>query len=115
MRIDLAGYQAIVVRDAYDAIGLIRTARPAVMVLDLNTPDFDGFSLLRRLKITGAAETMAIMVMSTNNNSSDVQRALAFGAQDFLAKPFSDQEFLDRLARLLKKRGEADKKLSTPR
>lgn len=103
-RLALAGCTVYGARDGSAAIARIREVRPTAMVLDINMPVLDGFGVLKHLKITGAFRTIPTLVLSARNRPDDVKLAVALGARDYLAKPFKDEQFLARIARLLRKK-----------
>ncbi len=101
-RLSLAGYETFQARDGREALQLITEIRPAAIVLDINMPEIDGFGVLQHLNKAGLIDEMRIIVLTARNQAADVRRALDLGARDFLTKPFSDAQFLTRIARLLR-------------
>lgn len=101
-RLDLAGYCSLHASDGFQALDRLRATRPAAMILDITMPELDGFGVLTRLKTMPAFRTLPIMVLTARHQTADVQLALGLGARDFLAKPFNDQVFLQRVHRLLR-------------
>ena len=75
---------------------------PAMIILDIMMPIQDGFSTLRRLKENPALAAVPIMMLSGKNNEEDVVRCLNAGAADYMVKPFSPDELVVRLRKLLK-------------
>jgi CheY-like chemotaxis protein len=102
-RLTLAGYEAYEARDGQEAMERLFDIRPAAMVLDINMPRMDGFTVLETLKGRGGIKNLRIMVLTARNQADDVRRAIALGAHDYLAKPFKDLQFLMRMARLVRK------------
>jgi two-component system OmpR family response regulator/two-component system response regulator QseB len=72
-----------------------------VMILDLGLPDEDGLVLLRRLRQDG--NTVAVLVLTARDSLDDKVRGLDFGGDDYLTKPFEQQELFARL-RVLERR-----------
>lgn len=106
-RLTLAGYDTAYGRDGWEAVAGIQQIRPAAIVLDINMPNLDGFGVLEVLRKKTELATIPVMVLTARNAPDDVQRALALGARDFLAKPFDDAQLLARVARLLRPRRQA--------
>ena len=96
-----AGYQTIVVFDGAAAAKAAAERAPALIVLDLMMPKRTGFDVLRELAASAAARPRTI-VLSGRGREDDVTRAFSLGADDYITKPFSPQELLARVARLLK-------------
>ena len=101
-RLDLAGYESHSARNGREALARLRDLRPAGMVLDINMPEMDGFAVLARLRELRQTPALPVMVLTARNDTADVQRAISLGARDYLAKPFNDQRFLLRIARLVR-------------
>lgn len=103
-RLDLAGYEGHGARDGRGALARVRELKPAALVLDVNMPGLDGFGVLRRLREAGQIPGLPVMVLTARNQQTDVRQAIELGAKDFLSKPFEDEHFLLRIARLLRVR-----------
>ncbi|MDQ0464629.1 two-component system OmpR family response regulator [Caulobacter ginsengisoli] len=101
-RLQLAGYLTAHARSGYEAIHGIAEIRPAGVILDVNMPGLDGFSVLKQLKQTPQTASIPVMMLTARNAPDDVQKAIGLGARDFLAKPFSDTQLLSRVARLVR-------------
>jgi CheY-like chemotaxis protein len=65
---------------------------PDVMFLDLKMPGRDGFEVLTWVKRTIPSRALEIYVLSGSNEPSDVQRARSLGADDYIAKPITEQK-----------------------
>ena len=100
-RLDLAGYDTYFARDGFEGLTRLHELRPAALVLDLNMPRLDGFGMLRKMPLEGLHTPT--MVLTARNQPDDVKLAIALGARDFLAKPFKEEQLLQRVGRLLRK------------
>jgi DNA-binding response OmpR family regulator len=105
-RLSLAGYDTAFGRDGWEALEGIHSTRPAAILLDVNMPRLDGFGVLRHLRKSPAVANIPIMMLTARHAPDDVREALALGARDYLAKPFTDSQLLTRVARLLRRRPE---------
>ena len=70
---------------------------PEVMILDLNLPDIDGFTLCRRLRSRGERPSMPIIVVTARASEADRVRAFELGADDYVTKPFGFRELTARV------------------
>ena len=100
-RLDVAGYDTYFARDGFEGLARLHELRPSALILDLNMPRLDGFGLLRKMRLEGL--NTPTMVLTARNQPDDVQQAITLGARDFLAKPFKDEQLLQRVGRLLRK------------
>lgn len=79
--------------------------RPDLAVLDLHFPKGDGLDLCRRLKANAATRDCLVFILTARGATEHVVEGLKAGADDYLAKPFHEQEFLARVEALLRRRG----------
>jgi diguanylate cyclase (GGDEF)-like protein len=89
-------------RDTFKLLGIgPRTRRgrssPALIIVELDLVDIDGFSMLRRLRAVRALREVPIVAVSTCNDGEVIEAALEAGATDFVAKPFDRPELRGRL------------------
>ena len=103
VRLTLAGYRATLARDGYHALERMRENMPNAILLDINMPRMDGFTVLREMKKFGYLGKAPVMVLTARNQPTDVQEAIRLGASDFLTKPFVAEVLLARVARLLRR------------
>lgn len=90
------------VREAADGVEGLEAAlleRPDLLLVDINMPRMDGFSLLRAMRAEPELAHVPAIMISTEREGADADAAFAAGANLFLAKP-ADPERLARLARL---------------
>ncbi|QYM80641.1 response regulator [Horticoccus luteus] len=72
---------------------------PDLVFLDLKLPAFSGFEILRWLRDRPHAATLDVAVLSGSEHPSDIERAMALGASDYLVKPISPAILRSRLQR----------------
>lgn len=91
-RLVAEGFEVSTAQDAYQAIDLARRTRPDLLVLDVNMPAGNGFSVQERLKnIAGLQETPVIFV---TGDCSVMSRSTTHPGTDVLRKPFDTAELL---------------------
>ena len=96
-----AGYRTMLTFDGRRALEAIRTSAADAVVLDLMLPGMTGFEVLDHLRRL-PDPTPHTVIVSARGRETDVTRAFELGADDYVMKPFSPQELLARLARLLR-------------
>jgi DNA-binding response OmpR family regulator len=73
------------------------------LILDLNLPDLDGFTICRELRRNAATSTLPILMLTARSSEQDRVTGLELGADDYLVKPFSVRELLARVAAILRR------------
>jgi DNA-binding response OmpR family regulator len=109
LRVGLArtGYAVDVAPDAASAYDRLTVNEYDLMLLDINLPDGDGFTLCRSLR-SGAVMTpgdgdLRVLMLTARGNLDDRVRGLDEGADDYLVKPFALAELLARVRALLRR------------
>jgi len=97
-----AGYVVSAVAEGQAALEVIATEAPDVVVLDLFLPGQDGFAILQQIRDWS---DVLVMILTASSEPGNVVRGLQLGADDYLTKPFRMDEFLARIAALLRRRG----------
>lgn len=96
------GYQNLVlVSDPREVIDRYRTARPDLILLDINMPHLDGYQVMEQLKVLNDPLLPPIIILTAQHSKDYLLRALAAGARDFVTKPFDRNELLMRVRNLL--------------
>jgi CheY-like chemotaxis protein len=104
-----AGYRVVTAQGGGEAVVAAVESNPDMMILDINMPEIDGFAVLAALTDFALPRPPLTIVLTARYAVQDVDRALALGASDYLTKPFSNKQFLDRVGRLSKQLEELPK------
>ena len=92
--------------DSREVAAIVADFAPDVVLLDLSMPHLDGFSIMEMLRAdTGTDAFLPILVLTADITAKTKRRALASGANDFLTKPFENEEVVLRCKNLLHARG----------
>jgi DNA-binding response OmpR family regulator len=94
------GYDVIGASDGLQAVDRVRSARPDIVVLELDLPRLNGFEVCRRIRLDSE---VPIIVASARHEEPDVLRALRLGADDYVTKPFSLKQLSARMATVLRR------------
>ncbi len=95
------GLDAKLARDGDQAMRMVDSLSPSVVVLDLMMPRRDGFSVLRELRSDGRIATLPVIVVTAIFGLSERLYATELGAADYVTKPFKLDEVLSRILALL--------------
>jgi len=96
-----AGFDVRVAEDGEQAIREIEDQIPDALLLDIMLPKKDGFAVCEAIKSKPAWAGIKVIVLTAKSRDTDKQRALDLGADDYITKPFSTRELVDRLTELL--------------
>jgi two-component system, OmpR family, KDP operon response regulator KdpE len=100
------GYKIISAVSGKEGITKAVTHTPVLIILDLGLPDADGLEILKSLR---EWYQKSIIILSVRSSEEDIVKALDFGANDYLTKPFRTGELLARIrASIRQKPGAAD-------
>ena len=97
-----AGYEVMTASSGREAIETIRCSRPDLVLLDLMLPDIDGFGVCEILRRNAATAAIPIMILSAWATTDARHLGLELGALDYVTKPFSPSDLVDRINRLFR-------------
>lgn len=95
------GYRVTACGDGEQLLDLVTKDRPKLIILDLMMPVRDGYTTLRQLKADPALGAVPVLMLSSKNHDEDVVRCLEAGAADYMVKPFSPDELVIRVQKLI--------------
>jgi DNA-binding response OmpR family regulator len=95
-----AGYRVSSARSGEDALRLVRSVVPDLIVLDLGLPGVDGLDAARQIR---QSSSVPIIVLTARGDEADRVVGLELGADDYVVKPFSPRELLARVRAVLRR------------
>jgi type II secretory ATPase GspE/PulE/Tfp pilus assembly ATPase PilB-like protein/CheY-like chemotaxis protein len=98
------GYSVVEARDGAQALDEVDRHAPDIIILDLNLPGVDGYSVLSQLRSRPATRQLPIIVLTAKGDEDNEVRVLQLGADDFLTKPFRAKALAARLENTLGRR-----------
>jgi len=96
------GYAVVKAVDAPSALRVFEEEAPDLAILDINLPIGSGFDICKAIR---AQSTMPIMMLTVRGEEQDLVKALDFGADDYMTKPFSPRTLIARVKALLRRSG----------
>ncbi len=81
-----AGFSVTIATDGVKGWRQAHSNHPRLVLLDVNLPTLDGFQVLTRLKRDRTTAHIPVIILSTSNHVSDVERAIALGTDDYWVK-----------------------------
>lgn len=96
------GYKKLVaIQDSRDVLPIYHTARPDLILLDINMPHLNGYQVMEQLKALNDPLLPPIVILTAQFGRDYLLKALSAGARDFISKPFDRVELLMRVRNLL--------------
>ena len=97
-----AGYEVLACGDGAEALRIVKSDKPALVLMAANLPGIDGFTIMSRLRMEDgpSTHTPAILLLPENDGEAR-NKALRSGADDYLVKPFHPAELMARMRSLL--------------
>jgi DNA-binding response OmpR family regulator len=96
-----AGFRVCCAQDGREALELMQSESPALVILDVMMPVMDGLEVLRHAKASETLASIPVIVVTSREQDSDILDAVKLGAADYLVKPFMPTELLSRVARII--------------
>jgi two-component system cell cycle response regulator len=93
------GYDVRTAPDAEQALELLQTFRPRLILMDIQLPGMDGLELTRRLKADPVHGTVPVVALTAYAMKGDAERALAAGCSGYIPKPIDTRRFAAEVAR----------------
>ena len=106
MGLSMQGYRVIEAATGREALELVERERPALIVLDVMLPDLDGFEVAKRLRrAAGRHRDTPIIFLTARDTTADKVEGLRLGSDDYVTKPFSVEELVERVRAVLRRSG----------
>ncbi|MEL1248443.1 response regulator transcription factor [Flavobacterium helocola] len=96
-----SNYEVFIARDGQEALDILKTNFPDVIILDIMMPMVDGFATLEQIRKDANLQHTKVMFLSAKNKESDIEKGLALGADAYMTKPFSIKKVVEKVEELL--------------
>lgn len=96
-----AGHEVRTAGDAEEALEILKTFHPKLILMDIQLPGMDGLTLTRRLKADPATKNIIVVALTAYAMKGDDEKALASGCAAYITKPLDTRTFADHVARLI--------------
>jgi len=96
-----AGYAVRVARDGDAALQAIEESPPDLVLLDVMLPKRDGYELCQTIRTDPRWRDVRILMLTARGREIEREKGLALGADDYVTKPFSTREVVERVRQLL--------------
>jgi len=100
-----AGFRVRTVSDGEAALAAIAQEPPDLVLLDVMIPGRDGYAVCQEIRSNPAWRAMRIIMLTAKGGDIQREKGLSLGADDYVTKPFSTRELVERVRRMLDPRG----------
>lgn len=100
-------YELMEATNAFEALRLLENARPDVILMDINMPDMDGYTLTARIKSLPGFERTPIVAVTANVMRGDKERTLEAGCDGYIQKPIDVDQLTREIERFMMRRTNA--------
>ena len=100
-----AGFQVRTASDGEAALTAIAAERPDLMLLDVMMPRKNGYEVCQAVRANPDWKGIRIIMLTAKGREVEREKGMALGADDYITKPFSTQEVVDRVRELLAEAG----------
>ena len=95
------GYNVSVARNGAEALDTLRREHPTLVLLDVMMPGKTGFEVCQEVRADDELKDTLILMLTAKGRDTDVAKGLALGADDYITKPFSTKELVQKVRDLL--------------
>ncbi len=95
------GYNLVEAENAYQALDLLKTVQPDLILMDINMPEMDGYTLTRKIKENPAFLNVPVLAITANVMKGDRERTLQAGCDGYIDKPIDIDKFYETLSQFL--------------
>jgi DNA-binding response OmpR family regulator len=96
-----AGFEVAVAYDGEEALQKVAETVPALVILDLMMPKLDGFEVCEKIRQNPLWKDIRIIILTAKGRDIERKKGMSLGADDYMTKPFSTRDILNRVKELL--------------
>ncbi len=96
-RLKRRGYEVVVAQDGQEGLDKARSEHPDLMLLDMNLPVMDGWTVAKTLKAEDGTKTIPIIALTAHAMAGDREKALEAGCDDYHAKPIDFSQLISQI------------------
>ena len=96
-----AGYRVCTAANGLEAIALVQQQAPALILMDVNMPQMDGFAATRALRGGEHTKSIPVVLVTAKDQKADKAWGQMLGAKGYITKPFADEVLLQQVRALL--------------
>ena len=101
--LEIEGFEVLSAPDGEKGLFLIQNELPDLIILDLMLPGIDGLEVCRKLNNIESTSDIPIIMLTAKGEEIDIIKGLAYGADDYVTKPFSPRVLMARAKAILRR------------
>jgi DNA-binding response OmpR family regulator len=94
-------FEVFIARDGIEALEIVKSNFPDVIILDVMMPLVDGYATLEHIRKDNNLSHTKVIFLSAKNKASDIEKGMALGADAYLTKPFSIKKVVEQVIELI--------------
>ena len=95
--LDEHGYDVSLAKSGPEALELVKSIKPDLILLDIMLPGMDGFEVIKNLKNNPETQDIPVIFLTSKNETSDIIKGFKTGGVDYVIKPFEAEILLARI------------------
>jgi len=99
--LQMAGAEVITAGGGQEALNIVRSARPQLIISDLSMPEVDGWTLLEKLKLERDTLEIPVIALTAHTMPGDRERAIVAGFHNHISKPLDPRRFISQLMHIV--------------
>ena len=100
--LNAAGYSVSTAQNGLEAIEQVRHIAPALILMDVNMPQMDGFAATRALRGGEQTKHIPVILVTAKNQKADLAWGQMLGAKGYITKPYADELLLEQVREVLR-------------
>jgi DNA-binding response OmpR family regulator len=96
-------FEVFIARDGQEALDILKTEQPDIIILDVMMPYVDGYATLEAIKKNEKLKKCKVIFLSAKNKEVDIEKGMQMGADAYVTKPFSVKKLVEQVNELLSK------------
>lgn len=95
------GYQIVEAEDAFRALELVKDLTPNLILMDINMPEMDGYTLTKKIKAIPHLSSVPVLAITANVMKGDRERTLQAGCDGYIDKPIDIDKFYETITQFV--------------
>jgi len=96
-----AGFDVVTATDGEEALREVESNIPDLILLDVMMPKLDGYAVCQTIRTKDEYESVKIIMLTAKGRDIEREKGLSLGADDYVTKPFSTQEVVEKVQQML--------------